>query len=178
MLAERSHSFESDNVPRSTSGDAIVPNMAFSGCIEIVLTIASTLHYLEDGVRVRVVRATSPLPPERTLALEPRFGLLGIGAAGFGIGAEGDGIGAGGEDAAGKWNSAPSRNTMRMSKTRRASSANSLTGNVMVNAGWFCSLSTVNPKRVPCGPTRPIRTSTEASLRCWYPTKGAPSLLW
>jgi hypothetical protein len=49
--------FEADNGFRWTSGDAAVPIEAFVGCrgpVTIELTIASTVRYVDEGVRQRV----------------------------------------------------------------------------------------------------------------------------
>jgi hypothetical protein len=51
------HSFEADNGFRWTSGDAAVPIGAFAGCsgpVTIELAIASTVRYVDEGIRRRV----------------------------------------------------------------------------------------------------------------------------
>ena len=53
-LAEGFHAFEADNGFRWTDGDALVPAELLSGfatSVEIVLTIACTAHYLDEGIR-------------------------------------------------------------------------------------------------------------------------------
>jgi autotransporter passenger strand-loop-strand repeat protein len=55
-LADGFHAFEAGNGFRWTDGDAVVPIelfAGFAGAVEIVLTIAGTARYLEQGVRRR-----------------------------------------------------------------------------------------------------------------------------
>jgi len=57
LLGSGFHSFEADNGFRWTDGDAVVPAESladFTGPTEIVLTVASTLQYLDEGVRLQV----------------------------------------------------------------------------------------------------------------------------
>jgi hypothetical protein len=57
LLADGFHPFEADNGFRWTTGDAVLPGDLFTGFIgpiEIVLTIASTTQYLDEGERLRV----------------------------------------------------------------------------------------------------------------------------
>ncbi len=51
------HAFEQDNGFRWTCGDAVLPIEMFAGLgapMEVVLTVASTTHYLDEGERLRV----------------------------------------------------------------------------------------------------------------------------
>ncbi len=57
LLGVGFHSFEPDNGFRWTNGDAVIPAEAFTdftGPVEIVLTVASTMHYLYEGIRLQV----------------------------------------------------------------------------------------------------------------------------
>ncbi len=56
-LTEGLHAFETDNGVRWTNGDAVLPSALFddlAGPVELELTIPSTTHYMDEGVRLQV----------------------------------------------------------------------------------------------------------------------------